>query len=231
MKVILFVLASALLTTSVFAQDETKGKKTLFPQKNELGLMAETGFGNNNKNTGFTGLQYKRWVKPYMGYRIIASYGEYYERYRLLSETRLGDTVIETSRATTVPLASLGAGIEMQRKFYKRVYLFAAVELRGSYGHGRYNHIVSQRVENNAVNYYAETAFSPQADVRMFSLFATPSIGAKLQWRKLIIGTEISAIQLGYTNTKYQYDMSNTGGMLDFNAGSFRQRFFVHYCF
>lgn len=231
MKSILFVLASVLLTLSVFAQDAASEKKPLFPRKNELGLMGETGFGNNNKNTGFTGVQYKRWVKPYMGYRVLAAYGEYYERYHLLSETKLGDTVIETSRETTVPLASLGAGIEMQRKFYKRVYLFAAVEVRGSYGRGRYNHVISQRVENNAVNYYAETAFTPQADVRMFSVFATPSIGAKLQWRKFSIGTEISALQLGYTNTKYKYEVNNSGGMIDFNAGVFRQRFFVHYCF
>lgn len=230
------ILIALLLTGNYVAtaqEAEQLATKPLYVRKNELGLMGESHF-NQNVNAGdisFCGIQYKHWVKPNMGYRLILAYGEFFENYYPTIQGKFGDTVIETSRQTTIPNVIAGLGVEMQRKFYKRVYLFAAVEARAGYGTGKYSYVTSERIENNQFNQYASTTFTPDAYARMFTVNVAPSIGAKIQFRSICFGTELSAIQLGYKNIYYSQNFPSYMSTSGFDAGMFRQRFFLHYRF
>jgi hypothetical protein len=65
----------------------------------------------------------------------------------------------------------------------------------------------------------------------MFSGNIAPTIGAKIQFRSLCIGTELSAMQLGYKSIRYSQGFPLYTSMSEFDAGQFRQRFFIHYRF
>ncbi len=207
--------------------------KPLYVRKNELGLMAETHFNNNlnNRDMSFGGLQYKRWVKPHMGYRLMMAYGEFFENNNRIVQGKLGDTVFERSTVTRIPNIIVGLGVEMQRKFYKRVYLFAAVEARASYGKGEYYYELSERVETAQYSQYTSTTVGTGLDASMFTLNVAPSIGAKIQFRHLCFGTELSAIQMGYKRVRYEMMYPQYMSVGGFDAGTFRQRFFLHYRF
>ena len=229
MRSIAIATLSVALSATATAQETNSNEPAPVNRKSELGLMGETSFGNNNNGNidGMAGIQYKRWVKPNAGYRIIAAYGRYsnFGTPKVLSKE--GDTVTETHRRTEIPVAIVGGGLEMQRHFYKRIYLYAAAELRVGYGRGSYDSIVIKRNDNS--NYANAISGVRMNSVSLFSIAAAPSIGAKFIFNRIVFGTELSALNLNFSSLKYPNTSSS--GVGEFNPGTFWPRFFVHYPF
>ncbi len=202
MRLIMTAALAVALSATATAQ-ETSNEPAPVNRKSEIGLMGETSFGNNNNDNidGMAGIQYKKWVKPNAGYRIIVAYGQYsnFSTPKVLSKT--GDTVTETHRRTEIPVAIVGGGLEMQRHFYKRIYLYAAAELRVGYGRGSYDSIVVKRSEGT--NYADAVTGARINGVSLFSVAAAPSIGAKFVFNRIVFGTELSALNLNFSSLQY----------------------------
>lgn len=197
-------------------------------KKNEIGLFSEINFSGNYSD-GMAGILYKRWAKPNKGFRLAAGVGNYsYLQGR--ESTQIGDTLILTSRSYIVPMTYVSVGAEMQRTFYKKVVLYAVLDLRGGWGNGYIDSFVDkslsvQDTSFTGISYY----YSRTPGYTRTTIGLLPYIGAKLQFRRFVIGTELRAAEIGYQrqNTpKY-----GSYGVLNVDLGNFSQRFYVTYRF
>lgn len=234
MKKILFI-CMLISATGAQAQEEVLPKPAAANdagRRNELGLFAQTAASSNNSyDLSFLGAQYKRWVRPNVGYRTIAGMGNYTETKLNQVGSVANDTFTLKSHRTSVNMAMLGGGLEAQRHFFKSVYLYAALELRLGYGTGFADTIVEQQYKEMG----NDTYYSRYAGIRntgpntsMVYIGFAPSVGAKLQWSRIAIGYELSPGEMSVraiSHASYQYSLFDAG------LGDFRQRFFIHYRF
>ena len=101
--------------------------------KNEAGVITEV-----EKNAGSYGLQYERWAQPWLGLHLKATYGMQHDDHRgNIPPLYLNDTILLRSLSTNYKILNLGIGIDVQRHFYKTVFLYASLNLNGGYGKGQ----------------------------------------------------------------------------------------------
>lgn len=243
---ICFLLATCMATMGAIAQENATidilpvAKKV---HKNEIGLLGETPFGNSASGNylyagsgsyqGRVAIQYKRWVKENMGYRASLGYADYSGSSGRNYIGKKGDTTFQSFYRNRVPVVFGSIGVEMQRQFYKRVYLYAAVDLQVGYGNGTNESVRTTEVLNNNNlydhRYYNETITST-ASATVFNAGVVPFVGAKFNFSRISFGTELSGIRMEY-NSVTSALQPMPGGVGEFSLGDFRQRFFVNYRF
>lgn len=239
MKIRLLIIASVLTTLSATAQDTEREQVTpkRVPGKNEIGFFTEIFNTNNWYNSNYSataGLQYKRWAKPNIAYRIMGSLGHYSQQSAAYFKEKRNDTVFQTQNYANIPMYFAGGGVEVQRQFYKKVTLYAAIELKAGYGAGTSEEVEIQEVQQASYP-YGSPIYHHQSntlrtnDVSAFVMDVTPFIGAKLNFKRLSLGTEISVIKAGFEHVNYD-NMPNYGTG-NFDAGNFRQRLYLNYRF
>ena len=230
-KIILPVLFSGLAFT--LAAQETTFTPTS-PQEikatpvkaynRELGIFAQTEGNGGNQSMGMAGLQYKQWHTEHLGFRVIAAFAQYSSSGSAVQSIS-GDTVVSRQEQLNFNLPVLGFGIEAQRHFYKKVYLFAAAELKGGYGSGSADSAVSISSGIGSTRWHlGQNVGHRDADLLYVGL--TASVGAKIQWSRICLGLEILPVHMGYTNID---DGTSRGGITDLSLGEFSQRFFLHW--
>jgi hypothetical protein len=239
MKKILFALSLSVLAPQLYAQStdnaSTFTTTDIQPKQraNEIGLFGQAvATGGYNSALSIAGVQYKKWLRPNTGIRAILAHGNYYSSLHTPTNISIsGDTIINENLRTRVNMVFLGGGIEAQRHFYKRVYLFAGLELKGGYGSGYTDTLYEKQYKESGHSTYTKDILdirSGTPNVNMTYLGFSPSIGAKLQWNRLVIGAEIFPAEMSVTFT-------NTSGLQtsssDFNMGDLKQRIFIHYRF
>lgn len=242
MKNSLFVLlASALMATTSYAQDSEREEQTpkRVPGKNEIGLFGEifNNSGNTNSNYAtYTGLQYKRWAKPNIAYRITGAAGGFNNNSMPRFVDKRGDTLIQSRTYANVPMFFAGGGVEVQRQFFKKVYLYAAIEVLAGYGRSTYDEILSKELQKDITPFtpypyptYYESSKIKSGEVSAFALDVTPFIGGKINFKRLCVGTEISIMKPGIQSVKYSDMPAYTTA--DFSAGNFRQRVYLNFRF
>jgi len=215
-------------TFSCFAQQDINTSSGKNNKQQEAGIFAQTGWNSDNENLSFFGLQYKRWQNEHFGWRAIGAFGNYSATKNVFSITSSSseDTSVKRYVDTDIPLGMVGLGMEAQRTFYKRIVLFAAIELRASYGKGTQKNIETQESSKSNYNYYH--VFTA-ADARLFYMALAPSIGAKCQFRKFNFGLEFSGINMNYTSLKIANFAAQ--GIFNFDAGNVNSRAFFAYNF
>lgn len=225
-----FIALTVLIGSSAFAQDSNNTDILLLKKypKNEIGLVSETNFGN--EEYGGPGMvQYKRWVRENMAYRVNAGVGSY-SHFNLNSYYGIiGDTVFEKQSRQRATMAFAGAGVEMQRHFYKRVYLYAAVDLLAGYGSGETEDYLVRKVAINGQDHTESSLMPGRGKLSVFHMNLAPFIGAKIVFNRISFGTEISAINLSYTSKTDNFGYKSSIG--EMNMGYLRQRFFINYRF
>lgn len=222
------ILIILLVSTNVFAQDDDHTDILLLKYpKNEIGTVGESNFGNEQFG-GPAMIQYKRWVRDNMAYRINAGVGTYNNFIHDGYFGIVGDTILEKQTMQQATVTFGGGGLEMHRHFFKSVYLYAAVDVLAGYGKGKTEDYIVRRVEVNGQD-HTESSLTPgRGNISVFHLNAAPFIGAKIVFNRISFGTEMSAINLSYTNKN---DNASRTGFVDLNMGFLRQRFFVNYRF
>ncbi len=222
------LIAIILLTgSSSFAQDNTDILLLKKYPKNETGLVSETNFGNEEYG-GPGMIQYKRWVRENMAYRANAGVGTYHNFILDGYFGIIGDTILEKQTREQVTMAFAGAGLEMQRHFYKRVYLYAAVDLLAGYGQGKTEDYIVRKVEVNGQDHRESSPTPGRGNISLFHMNLAPFVGAKIVFNRISFGTEISAINMSYTHKSDNFGRSS---VVDMNMGYLRQRFFINYRF
>lgn len=242
MKRFLSVIIAIVFASCAYAQDterETPAPKRV-PGKNEIGLFAEiisgNSFGNATYNS-YLGLQYKRWAKPDIAYRVMGALGDF--NYNTVPQViaKNGDTVISTQIYSNVPMYFVGGGVEVQRQFYKKVVLYAAIELRGGYGKAQYEKMEITEVNKDIpqtlqyTNNYRAMRPIASGGVSTFALDVTPFIGAKINFKRISLGTEATIVQAGLYTIKYATIPNYSYGNSEFSLGNFRQRVYVNFRF
>lgn len=229
MKNILLVIALLSQTTLLQAQDAVV-KKPARERKNEIGIFSHMNSSSPGTygNMDIQGVQYKRWKNETIGFRVIAGYGSYYNHSEPFNVKTLSDTVVEKNTQTNIGLGTIGFGVEAQRKFFKRVYLYAAMELRGGYGTGTNDTVTVKRLVNPN-NYYSFASNGGRTDATMFDINLSPSIGAKLNFNRLSFGVEVYGVNMGYRTIRYGNGPSYSTG--DFDMGNISQRMFINFKF
>ena len=227
------MLATVLLVSAIAQAQEVEPIPTEPKhKKNEIGLFVNP-FGSNNPN-GYEvpfGIQYKRWTTPNLGYRIIAAAGGYDSEYKS-TELIKNDTFYQAITSTNMAMIFAGGGLEMQQRFIGKCYLYAAVEMKAGYGSG-YTHTSQVKETANvsalerSYTYEQETVSS--VNTSLLVLDATPYVGIKFVFKRLILGTELSAVAGGIMQTSYSGSAAYSNSFFD--MGQLQQRFYLNYRF
>ncbi|MCB0698677.1 MAG: hypothetical protein H6551_00965 [Chitinophagales bacterium] len=206
-------------------------------RRNELGLTAEMDvFSGWNTTTAFQAIQYKRWKNEHFGARFLLGRKDYYSNNDFAASYQInGDTVVTLKPVTSGSVAIIGAGLEGQRQFYKRVHLFAAVEVKCGYGRGSIDTFTERALQSDPDKILPPPPHAPivtgksPASTDIYHISLVPTFGGKIQFKRICFGSEMALNFLNYTNIRHPN--KHAIGHLDFDLGTINPRVFVHYRF
>lgn len=227
----LLILATLVANLS-FGQEEMPSILPASPQK-EIGLFGENVFTSTQSDVyGSIGIQYKNEFRENKLYRLMAGYGNYHYTSNKSFVKVVGDTLFSTQLHADIPMVFVGGGFEMQRHFYKRVHLYAAVELNAGYGKGTFNDVLIKEKNAHpfANEYYHSVSTTSSGPVSSWAINATPFIGAKFIWSRLIFGSELSLVRTNLQSVNFAFALTETNMNFDFGS-SVRQRIYLNYRF
>jgi hypothetical protein len=203
---------------------------------NALGIYGESngmfsGVGNPVMNT--VGLQYNKWNKRHMGFVVTLGYGSYVQEPSIANNFLIGsDTLRGKIAKSHFDMGIVGFGIQAERQFYKKIYFFAGFQVRAGYGSGQVDTTITHQYnvpqvdpvtgityQNMVMTAYGKTGSAAST----FYVGLTPSVGAKLNFKKFCIGTEF----MNYITYRSQTAAGRTDGLIDFDIANITQRIFV----
>ncbi len=219
----------AVLSLSLFAQAQqnlpaVKDKKV--PGNNELGVFTDFNIGSASQSINMLGVQYKHWKNNIMAYRISLGSGKYYDQgTELFLPSGNLDTVYSRRVNYELPMAFLAIGAEVQKAFYRKLFFYGALELKGGYGRGRYDSVYLKRSVYNNGGYVDASNRSTTGSAYYAAL--SPAFGLKLNFRRLVIGTEFTSLMQFVSKEAYR----GRDGNFSFDLSSLNQRIFINYRF
>ena len=151
MKNLIASLTLASISCFATAQEiQSPERHTQKIRKHEIGLTTETDvFSNDLNSTTFQALQFKKWKNEHYGARFLLGHSQLQSDVNHpVTYTTQNDTITKRIPLTNARLGIVGVGLEAQRQFYKRIYMFAAVEGRFGFGKATTQDIV-ERVDKN----------------------------------------------------------------------------------
>lgn len=227
MRSLLFAITSFLLTSNIQAQEQHPIHLLPDIPKSEIGIFAQSDITNNTENFSYLGLMYSKPLNNTIAIRAIFAYTDYNNSGAIVATHSLNDTALEQKTITNIHLGVAGLGIVAQRHFYKHVYLFAGLELRGGYGVGTNDTINIKQFSVPSVGSYTSEQNGNSATASMLYVGVVPSIGAKLQFNHISLGLEVSGMDMSYKNLKIAN--SRSGGTLDLSSGKLNNRVFINF--
>lgn len=230
-NILIALLTAAGITSQ--AQETTTPLPKMYGK--EIGLFAQQNFssGSGNDKIIMAGAQFKKWQTPHYGFRVLVSFGNYSDYDRFYSNhyrVTAPDTILEKYNSTDINMGIIGFGAEAQRVFYKRIVLFAAIEIRGGYGTGRQeeNTVTTYNTQNEQYQNYRVTS---SKDASIIYIGAAPTIGAKVQFKRINFGLEATGVNMEYKSIKAENTLYGRYGTSDFSLGDITQRLFVGFQF
>jgi hypothetical protein len=227
----LSVLFLTVMTVSVQAQENKNKAK-------ELGFFVETAMDNSAVSNGLYGVQFKKETKPNKAIRVQLMY----QKKNFQAEPYDYSFVKDTMKTTQTIQKSTGFyggfGIEQQRQFYKKIFLYASLDARVGYSKSAfYKNIKSSAVDTvNGVystNPYSNYSIPEKISdwkANRFSFDILPSIGSKLIFQKLVLG-----IETGLNISNSYLSQSGTGlkkySIYDLNISYMQFRAYINYRF
>lgn len=224
----LILSSLAMLSLTASAQEVTTLELKPTQKKNEIGMLTDLGFSNNNSGIG---IQYKHWKNDSKAIRANVSYSEYNYAASKIYFPAQGDTVFSSQAITDISTVSIGLGVEMQRHFYKKIYMYAAIDVYANYGKGNTNEILSRELTQNGNNERLDYDIAQTYSSTIFKAGILPLVGVKFNFNRISFGTELSGMRMEYSSLKHSNGMPSTGGIVDFDMGNFSQRVFVNFRF
>lgn len=233
MKILIASICMIITCSTTRAQQELTTLEIKKSRKNEIGLTTELDvFSKGYSSTSFRALQYKRWKNDCFGARFLVGISDYYsDANSMQSFSVRNDTITKLSTVANGSLGFVGLGLEAQRRFYKRVYLFAAVEVKLGVGRASIDTVVETTYDNmpvyNATVPYVQSISPNSASV--FQASVSPTFGGKIQFKRICFGSEMSLNIFNYSNINYADNTSV--GTTSLELGQINPRFFVHFRF
>jgi hypothetical protein len=227
------VAAILLFPLNLFAQDPLQ-------KKNEIGVFAESNFmdGYGGPVMSTIGVSCKHAQSELLSFTALAGRTNYSIEPQPFKRPINIDTITWSNRSTNASLFMAGAGVEAQRKFYKRIHLFAGGELRMSWGKGRCDTVIITEYKNTspatqpAWPAYSITSFFDRrsgADMIVTQMGLVCYIGIKVVLDRFNAGYTLSNYLYRYHNQRTDNGISDTHS--NFELGNTYQRLFVAYRF
>lgn len=206
--------------------------------KNDLGPMAEVQLTDNFITNNSAGIQLRHQCSGMVAWRASVSYFNLRQRGPVIHLYPFTNTITTRSVDDVVDGIAVGGGMEVQRQFYRKVYLYAGADLKIGYGTAR-------RDTQITYEYYTPSTVFPGQNDRQFSttqirhsangrgIVVTTAVlvGAKIYTgKRIIIGTEFTN-PLYYVNIKTGDQIGASSSGLDFTIGQIMQRVYVTYRF
>lgn len=225
-----FALSMLCFALNVHAQNDTEQQQPLKQRKNEIGILIEAP--THTLYGGASGFQYKHWIKPNFGYHLSATTGAYNYNSDAQFVDKSGDTVRYNQTNTFVPLGYIGWGVQIQRQFFGKIYLYAALESRIGYGKGRIDEFSITEVtvvQDSFRSFNGSTVPLSSENISILTVDFAPFIGARLPFKRFCLGAEITAIRSGTAHYNYASYRDYSIAIAEFN--DLRQRLYLSYRF
>lgn len=204
---------------------------------NEIGLFGEQKYYNSMNNAGKFGIFYRREIKENKFRRFQLFYTNFYSNiysYKPYSIIQKNDTIISKRNFKNMKGFGIGYGIEKQRNFYKKVFLYAALDARFTYRKFDYFNYIDTSVLSTSQYTLMEhlnstTTKIPNFTGNSFSVSILPTIGAKIDIKnRIVVGAEMMMT----TSIGFQTQKENTTyTIFDFDMDLFTQKFYINYKF
>ena len=229
----LFLITSILITLPAIAQQ--REEKT---RNNEIGLFADLNISSSSQHTEMYGVQFRHFKNDIyrnntLGYRILIGTGSFKNEggdNKRLYPGGNSDTVITSSLDRWQEINFIGVGVDAQRNFYKKIWLYAAVSITGGFGEARVDSNVRTyiRSTDRYVDLHSERTRYSYGNA--FWIRVSPIIGAKVALAKILwVGLEWSnALTITNAPTDTRGNKSTSG---DFDLTNINTRLFASFRF
>lgn len=199
----------------------------------ELGILSQ--FYTNSKEFGdqlLIGIQFKQHLRPQLALRVLAAYNRYeYSSRPLILDTYNNDSLSIQATISNANMVAVGIGLEVQRHFYKKIWLFAALELQAGHGTGK------TASSSDVLPYGSFFSVFPNVlspDYKMVAFQRTyvrllPGVGAKIVFDRVNFGLETQFAHVGIQSEKTAEQRTTTPVIDVFN--NMACRFHVNYRF
>lgn len=205
-------------------------------KKNEIGLFGEQKFSNSMNNAGKFGIFYRRENKEnkFRRFQLFHTSLNSFSMNNPYSVIQHNDTIVSKYFVNNMSGFGLGYGIEKQRNFYKKVFLYAALDVRFTYKqHKFYNHVDTTVMSNvqysSMVHFNSTSTRIPNYNAKGYYISVLPTIGAKIDIRnRIVVGTEMMMT----TNVGFYSQKTTTNyTIFDLDMDLFTQKFYINYKF
>jgi hypothetical protein len=222
----IFLLISLFAAVNLHAQ-----KKPIPFRSNEIGIgyRIPSYTQSYQSQIGFD-LMYKHFTKPNKAYRLMLGFQNQDFRLSKKYYTYAQYTLLIKNKYYNYSTVFVGAGVQMQRHFYKRIFLTAAADTRFHMGKGKlkYNEVVNYSLAGNEQQKINSSDIS---DVKAFKWDLFPSIGAKFEFSHINFGMELTAAFMQYVSLKPSTSSELPFSLFDLDIGNNFTRFYINYRF
>ena len=230
-------LRLTLIVLLLCAGNVAMAQRELKIHNNEIGVMADVTIGDADVHSNLTGLQFRHFKSDIyrnnmFGYRVSAGVGNvrHYNNSELYYLSSSPDTLRKIDKERWQKFCFVGLGVDAQRRFYKSVWLYAAVNVTIGYGNCGMDSIDERYTANNVIGFPVSPTTTTIDLGNAFWIGIAPILGAKLEIGKRIwAGTEFATL-LTIDNTPANANSGRTT-TADFYLGRFNERFYVSFRF
>lgn len=188
------MMKNILILCLLFSSISSFGQQAKSKQ-NELGLFIEAN--GLSSDQGF-GVQFKKAKKNNKAYRVQALYRKKSILNDPFEYTIVKDTIKTKAIGMEYNSFYVGLGIEQQRQFYKKCYLYASLDARIGFGKADIYQISNNKVIDTLNQVYFSNAFRNYStkeqttgiESSWFGVDILPSIGSKVILQHLVFGIE-----------------------------------------
>lgn len=224
MKIVLATFA-VLLSLNSSAQESPKHEF----RKHEIGIGYRIPSNSSGAGGGID-LMYKNQRKENKFYRFLIGFQSPNTTFSQKRYSAIGDTIMTNNNSYNYTTLFVGFGLQIQRHFYKRVFLTAAVDTRFHYGGGTYDNYyvkIFYDADNLEKNDYTKTKL---AAISAFQWDLQPSIGAKFEFSRVNFGIELTAL-LSQFYSLHSKTSAYSSSLFDFDLGNNLTRAFIGFRF
>lgn len=194
----------------LYAQESGIAENNQMPaskeRNKELGVFSQ--FFHEGQESGdkmLIGVQFRQQVQPHINFRALAAYHRYqYEARPDILDNGNSDSLRARFSGNNADILAIGLGLEAQRQFYKRVWLFAGLELQAGYGTGK-TQSSSRTVPYGRTFTGPPDMFAPDYKSESYQrtyVRLVPGIGAKIVFNRINFGLETQFASIGIFSEK-----------------------------
>ncbi|RYE24729.1 MAG: hypothetical protein EOP51_06445 [Sphingobacteriales bacterium] len=199
---------------------------------NEIGLTVSAQSLNNDFDYKTASVIYKHWMNEHIGWRAMAGYGYYNGANTLVASRYTADTLYRLTASNRTGMPLIGLGLEAERHFYKRVFMYAAIDMQAGYGTGSVDSSISKEYVGADKRSHSNGIDNAIKNKNYSLLFIglAPTVGAKVHYHKISVGAEISPIKFT-CRAETRRDIPTSVLNFDLSWGDLFQRFYFSYRF